>query len=155
MQLAASGTIHQPLLDDLNRLSFYHLPLNKPKSLGKEWVLKNVNPLLEKYRLSEVAVLSTFCEHVAMQVATSLNNQQPGKLLVTGGGTYNSFLIERIQSHIKHEVVIPDKNTIEFKEALIFAFLGALRMRNEINCLKSVTGAKHDNCGGAVYSCKL
>ena len=74
------------------------------------------------------------------------------KILVTGGGTFNTFLIKCIKKQVSQPLIIPAKNTIEFKEALIFAFLGVLRMRKEVNCLKSVTGAKHDNIGGAVYT---
>lgn len=150
--LAAQGRIHESLLDGLNNLPFYHIPPNTPKSLGKEWVLENIFPLIEKFNLSETIILRTFCEHVAIQIAKSLKEKPKGKLLVTGGGTYNSFLIKTIQQHTSHELVIPDKSTIEFKEALIFAFLGVLRMRGENNCLKSVTGAKRDNCGGVIYS---
>jgi anhydro-N-acetylmuramic acid kinase len=85
-----------------------------------------------------------------MQIAKALNNKPCGNLLVTGGGVYNTFLMEKIKKHVIHQLTIPGKETIEFKEALVFAFLGVLRMRNEINCLKSVTGAKHDNVGGVV-----
>jgi anhydro-N-acetylmuramic acid kinase len=74
------------------------------------------------------------------------------KLFITGGGVYNDFLIERIKDLVNCEIVIPDKKTIEFKEALIFAFLGVLRIRGEINCLKSVTGARQDSSGGAIYN---
>ena len=94
---------------------------------------------------------------IAFQIAKSLKNKpkglpagQAGKILVTGGGAYNHFLMECIQKQTEHQLIIPDKNTIEYKEALIFAFLGVLRMRNEVNCLKSVTGASRDNCGGTV-----
>jgi anhydro-N-acetylmuramic acid kinase len=148
---AAEGVLNSALLEELNLLPFYHLPLNKPKSLGKEWVLKNVFPILEKYPLPEKDILRTFCEHVAVQIANSLKPFPAGQIITTGGGTYNDFLIERIKDNTHHTVVIPDKNTIEYKEALIFAFLGVLRLREENNCLKSVTGAKYDNCGGAVY----
>ncbi len=154
-ELASKAIINQCLLDDLNKLAFYHYPLNSPKSLGKEWVLKNINPLLKKYPVNESTVLRTFCEHIAIQIAKALNGQPNGELLVTGGGVYNTFLIETIKKYVYHQLIIPDKNTIEFKEALIFAFLGVLRVRNENNCLKSVTGAKYDNCGGAVYSGKI
>ena len=150
-QMARSGKLNNELLNELNKLAFYHLPPDSPKSLGKEWVLKNTNPILEKYNLSENDVLHTFCEHIAMQIAKALTNKPKGKLLVTGGGAYNTFLMDRIKKHTVHQVIIPDKNTIEFKEALIFAFLGVLRMRNETNCLKSVTGASRDNSGGAIY----
>ncbi|MCE9538891.1 MAG: anhydro-N-acetylmuramic acid kinase [Bacteroidetes bacterium] len=149
-ELARTGTIHEALLQELNELPFYKLPLDSPKSLGKEWVVKNIDSLLKKNNLSEADVLRTFCEHAAMQIAKALNNKPVGSLLVTGGGVYNSFLMEKIKYHVVHQLAIPDKDTIEFKEALIFAFLGVLRMCNEVNCLKSVTGAKRDNIGGAV-----
>lgn len=149
--IAKSGTLNNELLDQLNALAFYSLALDQPKSLGKEWVLENVFPLIEKNKSSEKDILHTFCEHIAIQIAKMLNDKPKGKLLVTGGGTYNAFLMERIKKHSAHQLIIPDKNTIEFKEALIFAFLGVLRMRNEVNCLKSVTGATKDNVGGAVY----
>ena len=73
------------------------------------------------------------------------------KLLITGGGAYNDFLVSQIKRFSTPEIIIPDKNLIDFKEALIFAFLGVLRMRNEINCLRSVTGASKDSIGGAIY----
>jgi anhydro-N-acetylmuramic acid kinase len=72
-------------------------------------------------------------------------------MLVTGGGVYNQFLIERLKSIGNKEIIIPDTKTIDFKEAIIFAFLGILRMRGEINCLHDVTDARINNCGGAVY----
>jgi anhydro-N-acetylmuramic acid kinase len=149
--LASSGKLNELLLNELNALVFYHLPLHKPKSLGKEWVIENINPLLEKYNLSVEDALNTMVEHIAMQIAKVIQSTAPGKLFITGGGAFNTYLIERIQKYITHKVVIPPQKTIEFKEALIFAFLGVLRMRNEINCLKSVTGAGKDNVGGAVY----
>ncbi len=150
-QMARGGNVNDNLLLELNNLPFYKLPPDSPKSLGKEWVIKNINPLLDKCKLSEQDVLRTFCEHTAVQIGNALNNKPSGKLLVTGGGTYNTFLLEKIKENTAHQIIIPDKKTIEFKEALIFAFLGVLRMRNEVNCLKSVTGAAYDNIGGAVY----
>ena len=150
-ELARKGTVNKQLLQELNQLPFYQFPLNSPKSLGKEWVIKNVNPLLEKYNISETAILRTFCEHVANQISKSLNDKPQGKLLITGGGAYNSFLITLIKKQTAHQLIIPDNNTVKFKEALIFAFLGVLRARNEVNCLKSVTGAKCDNVGGVFY----
>ncbi len=150
-ELARHGFINDDLLQELNGLPFYKLPLDCPKSLGKEWVIKNVNNLLEKHNLKEIDVLRTFCEHIAVQTAKVLNNKFKGKILFTGGGAYNTFLIEIMKKHIIHQITIPDRKTIEFKEALIFAFLGVLRMRKEVNCLKSVTGAVYDNIGGAVY----
>jgi anhydro-N-acetylmuramic acid kinase len=80
-------------------------------------------------------------------------SQESGKVLLTGGGAFNSFLVEQISAYLgpSFEVVVPDPELVNFKEALIFAFLGVLRWRQEPNCLRSVTGARHDNCGGAIY----
>jgi len=150
-EIARYGVLNKAMLLELNELSFYKLPVDSPKSLGKEWVLHTINPILKKHNLSEAAILRTFCEHVAIQIANVLNTKPKGNLLVTGGGAYNTFLMEIIKTHVIHPLTIPDEKTIEFKEALVFAFLGVLRMRNEVNCLKSVTGAKHDNTGGAIY----
>jgi anhydro-N-acetylmuramic acid kinase len=150
-ELARQGIVNEQLLQEFNQLPFYKLPSDRPKSLGKEWVIKNINSILEKFDLPEKDILRTFCEHVANQISRPLNNKPVGKLLITGGGAYNTFLIELIKKQIAHQLIIPDDDTIKFKEALIFAFLGVLRMRNEVNCLKSVTGANRDNVGGAIY----
>ena len=149
--LAKDGLASRYLLNELNELAFYKKTLNTPKSLGKEWVVKNIDPLLECYELAEEDLLRTFCEHIAFQIGRALKDKPKGKLLITGGGAYNHFLIDCIKQQTGHQIIIPDKKILEFKEALIFAFLGVLRMRNEVNCLASVTGAQNDNCGGAVY----
>jgi anhydro-N-acetylmuramic acid kinase len=151
-KMASEGMVSGYLLNELNQLGFYKMALDSPKSLGKEWVIKYINPIIEQYELSDNDLLRTFCEHIAFQVGKALKGKPKGKLLVTGGGAYNTFLMSCIQQHTEHNIIIPDKKTIEYKEALIFAFLGVLRMRNEINCLKSVTGAMRDNCGGAIYT---
>ena len=150
-EIARSGMLSNYLLNEFNQIGYYKAIPDSPKSLGKEWVIKNINPLLNTYELAENDLLRTFCEHIAFQIGKSLKNKPSGKLLITGGGAYNSFLIECIKQQTPHQVIIPDRKTIEFKEALIFAFLGVLRMRGEVNCLKSVTGAMQNNCGGAVY----
>jgi anhydro-N-acetylmuramic acid kinase len=96
--------------------------------------------------------LRTITEHIAMQIGATLRNREQGEILVTGGGAHNGFLMERIAAHTQHRVVVPDKKIVDFKEALIFAFLGALRMSGEPNALASVTGANRDSVGGAIYS---
>lgn len=149
--LARAGKLNKGLLKELNELAFYQAVPNTPKSLGKEWVLANVFPLIEKYNLKEEDTLHTFCEHIAFQISKSTKNTKNKKMLATGGGVYNTYLMERIKILASVEVAIPDKKTIEFKEALIFALLGVLRLRNEVNCLSSVTGASKDNCGGVIY----
>ena len=122
-----------------------------PKSLGFEFVKELVLPLMENYSISIQDKLHTFTEHIAVQIGIVLSDKE-GKLLITGGGAYNDFLIERIQHHLpKIEIVIPDAKILEFKEALIFGLLGVLKLRNEINVLSSVTGAKCDHSSGFIY----
>ncbi len=147
-EMAAIGTISTSLLSKLNQLPYYQA--TAPKSLGKEWVLAHIYPLLDGSNLPLNDLLATFCEHVAQQIGLATKTEKPTRLLVTGGGAFNEYLIQRIQHHTTHEVIIPDPMTINFKEALIFAFLGVLRWRNEVNCLSSVTGATKDSSGGAI-----
>ena len=75
-------------------------------------------------------------------------------MLATGGGAHNHFLMERLQANLQLggiEVVVPEKNIIDFKEALIMALIGVLRWREENNVLASVTGASRSSIGGAVW----
>ena len=150
-KLAASGEVRKNLLRKLNALPFYRRGF--PKSLGREDIERNIFPILERDAETLEDKLCTFCEHIAVQVARVSVSQtnRPSRMLVTGGGAYNAFLMERIRAHSQIKVVIPDRQVIEFKEAMIFAFLGVLRWRNEINSLSSVTGATRNSSGGAVY----
>ena len=147
--IAASGTIVPSLLEALNALEFYKvLP---PKSLGLEWVQDYVIPLIERYKLTEKDILRTFSEHVAIQIATAMEGKTNATVLVTGGGAYNRFLMDRIKALSSHAILCPTPELIEFKEALIFGYLGVLKLRNEVNCLKSVTGAIRDHRSGKIY----
>ena len=96
-------------------------------------------------------LMATFVEHIAIQIGQSIDNQPVAKLLVTGGGAKNKYLVERIQAHTRHQVVVPSDDIIDYKEALVFAFLGLLRKRNEINVLRSVTGAESDSSSGKIF----
>lgn len=148
-QISRTGNCNTPLLNELNALDFYQK--KHPKSLGFEFVKEVIFPIMERYPLSIEDKLRTYTEHIAIQIAVALPMKK-GSILTTGGGAYNDFLIERIQFHLPEmEVVIPPKKILEFKEALIFALLGVLKMREEINVLHSVTGAKYDHSSGVIY----
>lgn len=151
--ISKSGAISSLLLSELNDLDFYKL--NHPKSLGFEFVKTIVLPLIENHKIPVEDKLATFTEHIAFQISRSLHNKK-AKLLITGGGAYNDYLIQRIQHYLPTmEIVIPDAKTIEFKEALIFALLGVLRLKNEVNVLSSVTGANHDHCSGIIFGASV
>lgn len=147
--IGSTGALNDSLLTSLNSLPFYQ---NKgPKSLGKEWVLENILPLIDKYPIQLEDKLRTFYEHIAIQLTNAFSSGKNKKVLITGGGAYNTFLMGLMKGKTEAAIDIPNPDIIEFKEALIFAFLGVLRYRNEINCLKSVTGASRDNSGGIIY----
>ena len=146
--LARSGRVCGPLLAQLDALPFYTQA--GPKSLGREWVEKEVYPLIDSYELPVEDVLATFVEHVAGQIARHV--ALGGRVLTTGGGARNVYLVERMQARAPQaRFVVPDPLTIDFKEALIFALLGALYVADRPNCLATVTGAAHDNIGGCLY----
>lgn len=145
--LGRNGKINNELLVKLNSLDFYKK--EPPKSLGREWIESEFLPIIDGFPGSDSDKLRTVYEHFAIQLAKATN--KPGKMLVTGGGAFNKFLIERLKELSVANIVIPDSETINFKEALIFAFLGVLRIRNEVNCLASVTGAKRDHSTGVIF----
>ena len=147
--LASSGIVHDTLLEALNTLDFYQQ--RPPKSLGLEWVNTDIIPLIDAFSISIQDILRTFVEHIAVNVAKEINQKKHASVLVTGGGVYNIFLMERLKFHTTNDIHVPDKKIIEFKEALIFGFLGILKLRNENNCLSSVTGASIDHSSGKIY----
>lgn len=144
--LARKGKIDEILLEQLNSLAFYQQPY--PKSLGVEWCHQHVFPKLEG--IPPLNALATFTEHIAQQISKIINENKIKNILVTGGGAYNTFLIEKIQLKTESEIIIPEKEIIEYKEALIFAFMGVLRINNEINVLSSATGSTADHCSGVI-----
>ena len=151
-EIAKSGKLDLELFDKLNKLEFYNL--SYPKSLGIEFVNEILFPIIESYKISEKDKLNTFVEHIAFQISKVIIREETS-LFISGGGVYNNFLIERIKFYLpKNNIVIPDNKTIEFKEALIFAFLGVLKLREEINVLSSVTGAEEDHSSGKIYKKK-
>ena len=147
--LASQGKINQQLLEQLNALNFYKK--SYPKSLGLEWVEEQIFPLIDKYDLTIKDILRIMVEHVAQQIAKVISQKVNVSVLLTGGGTYNDFLVERIKALTNNKIVIPSKEIIEFKEALIFGFLGVLKLRDENNCLASVTGANKDHSSGNIF----
>lgn len=157
-KMASKGKINNTLLVRLNKIPFYDTP--PPKSLGREWIEKEFFPIVNSFSSSIHTKLRTVVEHIAVQISSAVNSQFAASLphtgfhrslLVTGGGAYNKFLMERISHYAKPAIILPDDKTIQFKEAMAFAFLGLLKMQGEINILKSVTGAKSDSSGGRFF----
>ncbi len=147
--IASKGNINVELLNQLNALDFYKETY--PKSLGLEWVNHNVFPLIDAFKLETEDILKTFVEHIAIQIASEINKKNNGTVLITGGGVYNVYLIDRVKAHSNQKIIVPENEVVEFKEALIFGFLGVQKLRNEVNCLSSVTGAIKDHSSGKIF----
>ena len=147
--IARSGTPIDPLLSRMDSLDYYRLP--PPKTLGKEWFTAEMLPLLQCTRKRMPDMMRTVVEHIANQVAWAIRGRGLTSMLVTGGGAKNKFLIARLQAQIPGcRIHVPTESIIDYKEAIIFALLGYLRLQGRNNCLSSVTGAKRDNCGGNI-----
>ena len=146
--IARSGVVISDLLERLNGLPYF--AKQGPKSTGVEWFNHEVVPVLEEFSTIPLPDrLRTALEHIAIQISHSVT--ESSSMLVTGGGAKNSFLMERLAHWLGFEPYIPDQEIVDFKEALVFALMGVLRNEEEINCFKSVTGARSDNSGGVVY----
>jgi len=148
--IASTGNIDNNLLDELNALPFYND--TKPKSLGYEFIVETIFPMIDKYNLEINDILRTFVEHVAIQIVKKIDSNSKKTVLVAGGGAYNTFLINRIQSYTKTQLLIPEDTIINYKEALAFALLGLLKDEGQNNCLKSVTGAQKNHSSGVIFT---
>ncbi len=148
-ELARQGKIDHSLLEALNKIAFYQTP--PPRSLGREWYKTSFLPLVEKTTCTPENKLRTLTEHLARQITAFFPSSPDDRVLVTGGGGHNRFLIERLQALSTCQVELPDRELTDFKEALVFAFLGLLRRGNLPNCYASATGALLDTSGGAIH----
>ncbi len=144
-KIAATGTIHHQMLREL-------LCLNaEKKSLGREYFIEFFLPIILKYKLRAEHALATCVEYIALEISKILNSNNLKSVLITGGGAFNTHLTTRLQTHFNGSITIPDKEIVEFKEALIFAYLGYLRINEQFNTFKNVTHATRNSCGGCVY----
>ncbi len=142
---AKSGTLDEAFYTQISKLDFFDLP--PPKSLPNNFIdsslLGEVNP---------IDGLHTYCRIISEQIKRSLEGVKESNLLITGGGAFNGYLVKQIRSKLEGwKVHVPDAKIIAFKESLIFAFLGLKRLRNEINTLSSVTGARKDTSSGVIH----
>lgn len=153
--IAASGNTLLAVLDELDSKAYYHMP--PPKSLSNEAACDLMFPSLLESDHSLPDRLHTATVHIARQIAKAVAQFPTGKeqarLLVTGGGAFNTFLVERIKHALAPavEVVVPDAETVMYKEAIAMALIGTLRWREEANVYSSVTGAIRDSIGGALW----
>lgn len=150
-KLADEGDVNEQLFDKIHKV--YSSLRSKRPSLGREIFEKQIKSLLDLENISVHDRLRTFTESIAFEIMEAiLPAKQHPSVLCTGGGTFNSFLIARLLHHAGDDasLIIPEENVVKFKEALVFAFLGLLRVREEVNCFKSVTHATRDCSGGTM-----
>lgn len=156
--MAEAGVVIDTLFEELNALDYYARPY--PKSLANEYGTDVVYPRLEVGGRRLEDVMRTYVEHIAYQVyrAVEPHAHELGdspSIMITGGGAFNRFLVDRIRhmlEPLRVEVDVPDEKIVKYKEALIMGLLGVLRWRDEPTTLASVTGARRDSVGGAVWN---
>ncbi|MCB0715884.1 MAG: anhydro-N-acetylmuramic acid kinase [Chitinophagaceae bacterium] len=157
--MAAAGKLHQDLLNELNQQAYYAQPF--PKSLANDFGTDVIYPLIQSYQLFVEDALRTYVEHICMQLAAALQKIDITKLptghlsmMITGGGAHHQFLVSRIQENLNDmeiQIELPGDDIIDYKEALIMAFIGVLRWRQEYNVVSFATGAGRDSIGGALW----
>lgn len=147
-EIARKGTINFRIIETLQKLP--HFKQSPPKSLGTEWLKCEFNPIISKIENLDDK-LRTLVEFTAIEINNILENEKINSVYITGGGAKNSFLIERIKFFFKGDVIVPSEELIDFKEAIVFAFLGARYLRNETTTIKSVTGSKVEVCSGTFH----
>lgn len=148
-RLALKGRFNQAFFSLLNQDAYYKLKI--PKSLSNEYVHQSFISKIDNFDAPIQDKLNTVVKHIAFQIAGNRKKSMGKQMLVTGGGAHNTFLVQEIQNAGGFELVIPEKQLIDFKEALIFAFMGVLRQLGRNNCLASATGAKHDSTTGNLF----
>jgi len=145
------GNVSSSLLSELNDIEYYQRSF--PKSLGREWMNDNLFKIIHQSKIKDPDILRTIYEHIAIQISNVIRNYNIKDVLITGGGAYNTFLIERIRENTNVKLIFPENQVIDYKEAIIFALLGLLKTQAMINCYASVTGAVKDSSIGVIYDC--
>ncbi len=148
-ELGKKGTVNNNLLDELNNIEYYSRPA--PKSLARENVESDFIPILKKYNIPTENKISTFYEHIICQIEAACFRDREVKVLLTGGGAHNKFLISKLKKSTKHKIIVPENDIIDYKEAIVFAFLGLLRFTGQVNTLASVTGSSSDRSSGVIH----
>ncbi len=157
--IARTGTVNITLLEQSN--TFDYFLEEYPKSLDNQWVRENLTQLFKNFDAAVSDRLRTACEHIVFQTRQSvqqifekekLPKDRVYKMIVTGGGAFNTFLMELLVEGLPEiQVVLPDKEMIENKEALLMALMGVMRIESVPNCIHTVTGAVRSVIGGVVH----
>jgi len=149
-RLAQQGKVDQEVLGDWLDYEFFNI--DGPKSIDNQWIKTKWIKLIENSKLSNLDSLRTYVELIC-HLMVKLIQAQHQSIFITGGGAHNTFLINRLRelspNHVK--IQLPKKEIIDFKESILMAFVGSLRLQSKPNFVSSATGASNDSIGGAVY----
>jgi anhydro-N-acetylmuramic acid kinase len=153
-KIAEQGKVDYDLLAELNDIDYYHQPY--PKSLGREWINQNFWGIVRECKIDKQDKMKTLVDHIAGQIGQNIDqlageNSSGIRVLATGGGVLNPVLVDYLRSNTDAEIVVPDAELINFKEALVFALMGVLRIQNKPNVLSGLTGADADSIGGSLH----
>ncbi len=160
-QIARSGKLNIELIDQLEQFAYFQQ--DYPKSLDNNWIREHVLPTFAIAESPVADLLHTAVHFISKHIGESLKNiirkehlhKDKYTMLVTGGGGFNTYLMECIQTDcqaVNTEIILPERDIIDYKEAILMALMGVLRVEHIPNCFSSVTGAKRDSIGGALYS---
>jgi anhydro-N-acetylmuramic acid kinase len=158
-QVAASGKLIQDLFAKSNDLEY--LNTTYPKSLSNQWVQESLVPMFVDHEGSIPDKLCSMVHHIGFQIQQSIHqivkkeklSQNAFNMIATGGGAHNSFLMKIISDYNPNiNIEIPDRNIIEFKEAIMIALMGVLRLEGIPNTIHTVTGAARDTISGAIHA---
>jgi anhydro-N-acetylmuramic acid kinase len=147
--IAQLGKLNSNLFKALNNHTYYTQLY--PKSISNQLVTDTFIKIISDSDASVEDSLYTVCKHIAYQINQVIRNDRKSNILITGGGAHNNFLITAIQKELMQDVKIPDMLIVDYKEAMIFAFMGVLRIERKINCLASATGARKNSSSGVIY----
>lgn len=148
-KMAASGSLITELYDKLEAAAYFKQPA--PKSLGREFFESRQLPHLTKQTYQPADLAHTYVQHLVSRISAELKSLQVKTVLLSGGGAFNTYLVNQLRQLSKAEIIVPDRRLVEYKEALVFAFLGVMKIRGEVNVLASVTGADSDSSSGKIW----
>ena len=151
-RLSSSGNFNSTLFKVLNEIDYYKGEI--PKSLDISYIEKIYYPLFTD--IDPKDILHTYVNHIAYQINNAIQKKK-SRVLLTGGGAFNAHILKKISYYNKHDhkFIVPNKDIIIFKEAIIFAFLGFLKLLKKKNISKSVTGSNFSSSSGLIIDNKI
>lgn len=152
--LAAGGTVNAALLEELRADPYYIKDL--PKTTGREYFgVQYTKRILARQReldLSDADLIATVTDLTAVSIADAyaryvLPRHTASELIVGGGGSYNATLLRFLRERFApYGVAVRVQEDLGFssdaKEAVAFALMADCCIRERVNTLPSVTGAR-------------